>query len=69
VKTIGMDYLSIEEFGSAAFPVHKLLLGAGVLIIEGLDFRGVSAGPYVLSCLPLNLQGVDGAPARAILMR
>src|SRR5262249_46386610 len=58
VKTIGMDYLSIEQFGSASFPVHKLLLGAGVLIIEGLDLRGVSAGPYVLSCLPMNLQGV-----------
>ena len=69
VKTIGMDYLSIEQFGSTDFPVHKLLLGAGVLIIEGLDLRGVSAGPYVLSCLPMNLQGVDGAPARAILMR
>jgi len=69
VKTIGMDYLSIEQFGSATFPVHKLLLGAGVLIIEGLDLRAVSAGPYVLACLPLNLQGVDGAPARAVLMR
>lgn len=69
IKTIGMDYLSIEQFGSATFEVHKLLLGRGVLIIEGLDLRAVSAGAYTLVCLPLNLQGVDGAPARAILMR
>ena len=69
VKTLGMDYLSIEQFGSKDFPVHKRLLGRGVLIIEGLDLSTVSAGTYTLVCLPLNLQGVDGAPARAILMR
>jgi arylformamidase len=69
VKTIGMDYLSIEQFGSRDFEVHKILLGAGVLIIEGLDLRAIGAGPYGLACLPLNLQGVDGAPARAVLMR
>lgn len=69
VKTIGMDYLSIEQFGSATFEVHKILLGAGVLIIEGLDLGAVAAGTYLLACLPLNLQGVDGAPARAVLMR
>jgi arylformamidase len=69
VKTIGMDYLSIEQFGSATFEVHKLLLGRGVLIIEGLDLRAIAAGSYTLVCLPLNLQGVDGAPARAVLMQ
>jgi len=69
VKTIGMDYLSIEQFGSQTFEVHKLLLGAGVLVIEGLDLRTIAAGSYFLSCLPLKLEGVDGAPARAVLMR
>jgi arylformamidase len=69
VKTIGMDYLSIEQFGSKTFEVHKLLLGAGIFIIEGLDLREIAAGPYLLSCLPLKLEGVDGAPARAVLMR
>ena len=60
VRTIGMDYLSIEEFGSKTFEVHKLLLGAGIFIIEGLDLREIAAGPYLLSCLPLKLEGVDG---------
>ncbi len=69
VRTLGMDYLSIEQFGSRTFEVHKLLLGRGVLIIEGLDLCGVAAGVYTLVCLPMNLQGVDGAPARAILMQ
>jgi arylformamidase len=69
VKAIGMDYLSIEQFGSTTFEVHKLLLGKGILIIEGLDLREIAAGPYLLSCLPLKLEGVDGAPARAVLMR
>lgn len=69
VKTIGMDYLSIEQFGSTTFEVHKLLLGRGIFIIEGLDLRAIAAGPYLLSCLPLKLEGVDGAPARAVLMR
>jgi arylformamidase len=49
--------------------VHKLLLGRGILIIEGLDLSAIAAGPYLLSCLPLKLEGVDGAPARAVLMR
>lgn len=69
VKTVGMDYLSIEQFGSKDFAVHKRLLGQGIFIIEGLDLREVAAGPYLLSCLPLKLEGVDGAPARAVLMR
>jgi arylformamidase len=69
VKTIGMDYLSIEQFGSKDFAVHKLLLGRGILIIEGLDLGAIAGGPYLLSCLPLKLEGVDGAPARAVLMR
>ena len=69
VKTFGLAYLSIEEFGSKTFAVHKLLLGRNILIIEGLNLSAIEAGRYFLSCLPLNLQGVDGAPARAVLMR
>ncbi|MCC6767241.1 MAG: cyclase family protein [Deltaproteobacteria bacterium] len=69
VRTIGMDYLSIEQFGSKDFAVHKLLLGGGIFVIEGLDLRAIAAGPYLLACLPLKLEGVDGAPARAVLMR
>jgi len=67
-RAVGMDYLSIERFGSADFPVHHILLGAGVFVIEGLDLRAVSPGRYTLVCLPLKFPDLDGAPARAILL-
>jgi arylformamidase len=68
VRAVGMDYLSIERFGSPDFPVHHRLLGAGVFVIEGLDLRSVEPGRYTLVCLPLKLPALDGAPARAILL-
>jgi arylformamidase len=68
VRAVGIDYLSIEQFGSREFPVHLLLLGAGVFIIEGLDLRGVDPGRYTLVCLPLKFPELDGAPARAVLL-
>ncbi len=68
VHALGMDYLSIEEFGSPDFPVHHTLLGAGVFVIEGLDLRHVAPGRYYLVCLPLKFPELDGAPARAVLL-
>jgi arylformamidase len=67
VKLIGIDYLSVEAFGAAGHPVHKLLLGAGMVILEGLDLRRVTPGPYELYCLPLRIAGGDGSPCRAVL--
>ncbi len=69
IKLVGIDYLSVEKFGSEDFGTHKTLLEKEVVIIEGLDLREVSAGDYELICLPLKLQGGtgDGAPARTIL--
>lgn len=68
VRAVGMDYLSIERFGSPDFPVHHRLLGAGVFVIEGLDLRAVEPGRYTLVCLPLKFPDLDGAPARAVLL-
>jgi arylformamidase len=68
VELVGIDALSIEPFGSTDFAVHHLLLGRGVVIVEGLDLSSISAGVYQLVCLPLRLQGLDGAPARAVLI-
>ena len=64
---VGIDYLSIAPFADST-PTHKIFLDAGVVLLEGIDLSGVSAGEYLLYCLPLNLHGVDGAPARAILV-
>lgn len=68
VKTIGIDYLSIEEFFSEDKAVHKLLLGEGIAIIEGLNLSGVEPGEYLLTCLPLKIVGVEASPVRAVLI-
>lgn len=67
VRLVGIDYLSIEEFEAADAPAHRALLGAGVIIVEGVDLREVAAGRYELICLPLRLAGLDGSPVRAVL--
>ena len=68
IKLVGIDYLSIEAFGSRDFATHHTLLEAGVIILEGVDLRAVPPGHYTLACFPLRLAGSDGAPARAILI-
>lgn len=67
IKLVGVDYLSVETYHTDQHPTHKILLGAGVIVLEGLDLRQVSAGTYNLVCLPINIVGSDGAPARAVL--
>lgn len=68
-KLVGIDYLSVEMFGSEDFATHLTLLQNEVVIIEGLDLREVPAGAYELICLPLKIEGGtgDGAPARTVL--
>ena len=67
IKLVGIDYLSIEEYSKEGHPAHNILLGAGVIIVEGLDLTEVPAGDYELICLPLKLKDGDGAPARVFL--
>lgn len=67
VRLVGIDYLSIETFHAVGHPVHRVLLGAGVVILEGLDLSAVAPGRYELLCLPLKLAGADGAPCRVLL--
>jgi arylformamidase len=69
IKLVGIDYLSVEKFGSTDFATHIILLENEVVIIEGLDLRLVPAGEYELICLPLKYIGGagDGAPARTVL--
>jgi arylformamidase len=64
---VGIDYLSIEQFRSPGHEVHKALLGAGVIIVEGLDLRAVRPGAYTIACAPLKVVGADGAPTRVFL--
>ncbi|MBI2983761.1 MAG: cyclase family protein [Chloroflexi bacterium] len=70
VKLVGIDYLSIEPFGSGKIghPVHVALLRAGVVIVEGLDLHDVQPGMYELTCAPLKIADGTGSPARVFLI-
>jgi arylformamidase len=68
VELVGIDYLSIERFDSKDHPVHRMLLEQQVVIVEGLDLSAVPDGTYELICLPLRLTGLDGSPARVVLI-
>ena len=48
--------------------VHQILLGAGMVLLEGVVLKDVPAGTYLLNAAPLNLGGCEGAPCRAWLM-
>jgi arylformamidase len=66
IRLVGIDYLSIGNMESGR-DVHRILLDAGVVVLEGLNLSRVPPGCYELLCLPLNIVGAEGAPARAVL--
>jgi arylformamidase len=68
VELVGIDYLSIEQFHSGHHKTHRTLLERSVVILEGLDLSIPAPGKYDLICLPLRIEGCDGAPARAVLV-
>lgn len=67
VKLIGTDSPSVDPLTSKTLDAHRACRETGMLIVEGLNLSGVAEGEYELICLPLPLEGADGAPARAIL--
>jgi arylformamidase len=68
VELVGIDYLSIEQFHSGHHLTHRTLLERSVVIVEGLDLSVPPPGEYQFICLPLRIEGCDGAPARAVLI-
>jgi arylformamidase len=66
IDLIGIDYCSIQKFHDSN-DTHKILLENNIIILEGLDLRQVEEGLYNLICLPLNVEGIEGVPVRAIL--
>ena len=68
VELVGVDYLSIEQFHSGHHRTHRTLLEKDVVIVEGLALSEPPPGEYEFTCLPLRLEGLDGAPARAVLV-
>ena len=62
IRLVGIDYLSVGPPET-----HRVLLGASVVCVEGLDLTGVEPGEYEVFCAPVKLEGADGAPARVLL--
>jgi arylformamidase len=67
VRLVGIDYLSVDRFSDEDGPVHKILLKSGVVVLECVNLMEVPAGPCKIYCLPLRIEGGDGAPARVLV--
>ncbi len=67
IGLIGVEGLSVGP-EDAPMAVHKALLGAKVVLLEGIRLDGVAEGVYFLNAAPICLAGSDGAPCRAILI-
>ncbi len=67
IKLVGIDYWSVEAFGSQDHRSHHTLLRNGVVIVELVDLSQIAPGDYELICLPLKVRGAGGAPARVVL--
>lgn len=69
INLVGTDFLGIEKKSNPGHPIHKILLLAEIVVVEGLDLREVPEGSYKIFCLPLRVVGADGSPARVILVK
>lgn len=67
ILLLGNESLTVGP-EDAPMAVHHALLGANVILLEGIRLGEVSEGVYFLNAAPLNLSGADGAPCRAILI-
>jgi arylformamidase len=67
VMLVGIDYLSVGGYEVNESPVHRALLEAGVWVLEGVFLGEAEPGRYLMLCLPLRIEGGDGAPARILL--
>lgn len=69
LKGIGMDTISADRHDSVDYPVHKLLFGCGMIVIEnltGLDW--LLHRYFIFLCFPLKIEHAEGSPVRAVAM-
>ncbi len=69
VKAVGIDGPSIRKFRLRPDTVHPLLLKAGLVVYEGLQFRDIKPGRYYFMGFPLKIARGEGSPVRAVLVR
>lgn len=68
IVLFGVDLPSVDAITSKDLSMHHALNKAGRYILEGLVLDNVREGKYELIALPLNIEGADGSPVRAILI-
>ena len=68
VRLVGVDYLSVGPYGPVNVETHRILLGAGVVVVETLVLDEVNAGAYTLVALPPKFAGLEGSPCRCLLI-
>ena len=68
IRLLGVESQSVGPINAPA-EVHRILLGAGIILLEGLDLSQAPPGKYILSAFPLKLGGCEGAPVRAVLIK
>lgn len=68
IQLVGIDYLSVGPYGEANVETHRILLGAGVVLVETLRLEDVRPGDYTLVALPPKLAGAEGCPCRVVLI-
>ena len=68
VRLVGVDYLRSGPTAPINVETHRILLGAGVVVVETLVLDEVGAGDYTLLALPPKFAGLEGSPCRCLLM-
>lgn len=69
IRAVGIDALSIDCVEDDEYPVHRILLGCEMLIIENLtNLEALPERAFKVACLPVKIEGADGAPARVMAM-
>ncbi|AGL62166.1 putative Arylformamidase [Candidatus Saccharimonas aalborgensis] len=66
ITLIGFDYQSFERDGANV--IHRIYMERDIISLDNLRLADAPAGHYTLVCLPIKVTGIDGAPARAILL-
>lgn len=68
VVLVGLDTPSVDPFESKALEAHQALARTGMRNLEGLVLDAIPEGLYTLAALPLNIEGADASPVRAVLI-
>ena len=69
VRLVGIDTPSIDLAGDIILESHQAVGQFDMAILEGIILDDVPEGLYDLIALPLKIEGADGSPVRAVLLK